>query len=35
MQAGFMKVNLHDFYYAYRDGKLEAIWSVAARGKVQ
>ena len=28
-------VNLHDTYYAYRDGKLEAIWSVAARGKVQ
>ncbi len=28
-------VNLHDFYYAYRDGKLVAIWSVAARGKVQ
>ena len=27
-------VNLHDYYYAYRDGKLEAIWSVAARGKV-
>jgi D-serine deaminase-like pyridoxal phosphate-dependent protein len=28
-------VNLHDYYYAYRDGKLEAIWAVAARGKVQ
>jgi D-serine deaminase-like pyridoxal phosphate-dependent protein len=28
-------VNLHDDYYAYRDGKLEAIWAVAARGKVQ
>ncbi len=28
-------VNLHDTYYAYRDGKLEAIWPVAARGKVQ
>ncbi|GAC1565899.1 MAG: DSD1 family PLP-dependent enzyme [Ktedonobacteraceae bacterium] len=28
-------INLHDFYYAYRDGKLEAIWLVATRGKVQ
>jgi len=28
-------VNLHDYYYAYRNGKLEAIWAVAARGKVQ
>ncbi len=28
-------INLHDYYYAYRDGKLEAIWQVAARGKVQ
>jgi D-serine deaminase-like pyridoxal phosphate-dependent protein len=28
-------INLHDFYYAYRTGKLEAIWPVAARGKVQ
>jgi D-serine deaminase-like pyridoxal phosphate-dependent protein len=28
-------VNLHDYYYAYRDGKLEAIWAVTARGKVQ
>ncbi len=28
-------INLHDYYYAYRDGKLEAIWLVAARGKVQ
>ena len=28
-------INLHDYYYAYRDGKLEAIWPVAARGKVQ
>jgi len=28
-------INLHDFYYAYRNGKLEAIWPVAARGKVQ
>ncbi|HEX4206897.1 MAG TPA: DSD1 family PLP-dependent enzyme [Ktedonobacteraceae bacterium] len=28
-------INLHDSYYAYRDGTLEAIWPVAARGKVQ
>ncbi|HLZ63454.1 MAG TPA: DSD1 family PLP-dependent enzyme [Ktedonosporobacter sp.] len=28
-------VNLHDTYYAYRNGILEAIWPVAARGKVQ
>lgn len=28
-------VNLHDTYYAYRDGKIAAIWPVSARGKVQ
>jgi D-serine deaminase-like pyridoxal phosphate-dependent protein len=28
-------INLHDAYYAYRDGKLEAIWPILARGKVQ
>lgn len=28
-------INLHDEYFAYRNGKLEAIWSVATRGKVQ
>ncbi len=28
-------INLHDYYYAYRNGKLEAIWLVSARGKVQ
>jgi D-serine deaminase-like pyridoxal phosphate-dependent protein len=28
-------VNLHDYYYAYRDGRLETIWSIEARGKVQ
>jgi D-serine deaminase-like pyridoxal phosphate-dependent protein len=28
-------INLHDVYYAHRAGKLEAIWPVAARGKVQ
>lgn len=26
-------VNLHDRYYAIRDGRVEAIWKVAARGK--
>ena len=28
-------INLFDTYYAHRDGKIEAIWSIAARGKVQ
>ncbi len=28
-------INLHDTYYAYRDGKIEAIWPVATRGMVQ
>lgn len=28
-------INLHDYYYVHRDGKLKAIWTVAARGKVQ
>lgn len=28
-------INLHDTYYAQRNGILEAIWPVAARGKVQ
>ncbi len=28
-------INLHDTYYAFRDGRLEAMWSVATRGKVQ
>ncbi len=28
-------INLHDQYFAYRDGKIAAIWSVATRGKVQ
>jgi D-serine deaminase-like pyridoxal phosphate-dependent protein len=27
--------NLHDTYYAHRNGVLEAIWPVATRGKVQ
>src|SRR5579884_724295 len=28
-------INLHDTYYAYRQGKIAAIWPVSARGKVQ
>ncbi|KAF2873255.1 hypothetical protein BDV95DRAFT_569224 [Massariosphaeria phaeospora] len=28
-------VNLHDFYYAYRDGVVEEIWKVDSRGMVQ
>ncbi|GCE07347.1 alanine racemase [Dictyobacter aurantiacus] len=28
-------INLHDTYYAYRDGRIEAIWPISARGKVQ
>ena len=28
-------VNLHDQFYAVRDGLLEAVWPIAARGKVQ
>lgn len=28
-------INLHDFYYAYRNGVIEEIWTVDSRGKVQ
>ncbi|PWY94133.1 putative amino acid aldolase [Aspergillus sclerotioniger CBS 115572] len=28
-------INLHDFYYAYRNGVIEEIWSVDTRGRVQ
>lgn len=28
-------INLHDVIYAHRGGRIEAIWPVAARGKVQ
>jgi D-serine deaminase-like pyridoxal phosphate-dependent protein len=28
-------INLHDYYYAYRNGIIEEIWPVATRGKVQ
>jgi D-serine deaminase-like pyridoxal phosphate-dependent protein len=32
---GCTTVNLHDHLYAMRAGRLEAIWPVAARGKVR
>jgi D-serine deaminase-like pyridoxal phosphate-dependent protein len=28
-------INLHDVLYAHRGGRVEAVWAVAARGKVQ
>lgn len=28
-------INLHDFYFAHRNGAVEEIWSVDSRGKVQ
>jgi D-serine deaminase-like pyridoxal phosphate-dependent protein len=28
-------VNLHDLLHAHRGGTVEAVWQVAARGKVQ
>lgn len=28
-------INLHDFYFAHRNGTIEEIWPVDARGKVQ
>jgi D-serine deaminase-like pyridoxal phosphate-dependent protein len=31
---GCTTINLHDNYHVIRDGRLEAIWPVAARGKV-
>ena len=32
---GCTTINLHDHIYAVRDGRLEAIWPIAARGKVR
>jgi D-serine deaminase-like pyridoxal phosphate-dependent protein len=32
---GCTTINLHDRYFALRDGHLEAVWPVAARGKSQ
>ncbi|HNB22590.1 MAG TPA: DSD1 family PLP-dependent enzyme [Candidatus Melainabacteria bacterium] len=28
-------VNLHDYYYCHRQGKIESVWKLSARGKVQ
>jgi len=28
-------VNLHDYYYCHRSGRIENIWRISARGKVQ
>jgi 3-hydroxy-D-aspartate aldolase len=28
-------INLHDVYYVVRDGRLEDIWPIAARGMIQ
>ncbi|MGQ9628936.1 MAG: DSD1 family PLP-dependent enzyme [bacterium] len=32
---GCTTINLHDRYYAIRDGRLEAIWRIGARGRSQ
>ena len=32
---GCTTVNLHDHLYAVRDGRLEAIWEIAGRGRVR
>jgi D-serine deaminase-like pyridoxal phosphate-dependent protein len=32
---GCTTINLHDYYHVVRDGRLEAMWPIAARGKVQ
>lgn len=32
---GCTTINLHDRYYALRDGRIEAVWMIAARGKSQ
>ena len=32
---GCTTINLHDRYFAVRDGRLEAVWPIAARGKAQ
>lgn len=28
-------INLHDFYWVVRDGKIEDVWPIAARGKIR
>ena len=30
---GCTTINLHDRFYGVRDGKLEVIWDIAARGR--
>ena len=32
---GCTTVNLHDRFYAVRDGQVEAIWPIAGRGRMQ
>ena len=32
---GCTTINLHDKFYGIRDGRLESVWDIAARGKVQ
>jgi len=32
---GCTTINLHDYYHVIRDGRLEAMWPIAARGKVR
>ena len=32
---GCTTINLHDAYYVTRDGIVEAVWPIAARGKIQ
>jgi D-serine deaminase-like pyridoxal phosphate-dependent protein len=32
---GCTTINLHDAYYVTRDGKLEAVWPIAGRGRVR
>lgn len=32
---GCTTINLHDRFYAVRDGRLEAVWEIAGRGKAQ
>jgi D-serine deaminase-like pyridoxal phosphate-dependent protein len=32
---GCTTINLHDYYHVIRDGRLEALWPIAGRGKVR
>jgi D-serine deaminase-like pyridoxal phosphate-dependent protein len=31
---GCTTINLHDRFYGVRDGRVEAVWEIAARGKI-